>query len=127
MFIQTQPTPNPTSLMFQPGQKVMEVRCPTCAARCSCVSFRGHAHLQQVPQGSLLISEDMWQSCGRCIAYEAALQLTTANLMPSSLMPRELSRARRLPGASSRRVAALALLQRNLCICSLHYFMQLTR
>eukprot|EP00208_Stichococcus_sp_RCC1054_P004479 CAMPEP_0206146166 /NCGR_PEP_ID=MMETSP1473-20131121/29607_1 /ASSEMBLY_ACC=CAM_ASM_001109 /TAXON_ID=1461547 /ORGANISM="Stichococcus sp, Strain RCC1054" /LENGTH=261 /DNA_ID=CAMNT_0053542627 /DNA_START=236 /DNA_END=1021 /DNA_ORIENTATION=- len=24
MFIQTQPTPNPTSLMFQPGQRVME-------------------------------------------------------------------------------------------------------
>jgi hypothetical protein len=26
MFIQTQPTPNPHSLMFLPGQKVMEVR-----------------------------------------------------------------------------------------------------
>lgn len=25
MFIQTQPTPNPTSLMFMPGQGVMEV------------------------------------------------------------------------------------------------------
>lgn len=26
MFIQTQPTPNPSSLMFMPGQAVMEVR-----------------------------------------------------------------------------------------------------
>jgi hypothetical protein len=26
MFIQTQPTPNPQSLMFLPGREVMEVR-----------------------------------------------------------------------------------------------------
>lgn len=32
MFIQTQPTPNPTSLMFMPGQAVMEVRAFRSAA-----------------------------------------------------------------------------------------------
>ena len=62
MFIQTQPTPNPTSLMFQPGQKVMEVRCPACATRSSRASFHGHKRLQQVPVGSLLIAKVEWQS-----------------------------------------------------------------
>jgi Fe-S cluster biogenesis protein NfuA len=33
MFIQTQTTPNPTSLMFLPGQTVVEVRCAACPAR----------------------------------------------------------------------------------------------
>lgn len=30
LFIQTQNTPNPASMMFLPGSQVMEVRCRPC-------------------------------------------------------------------------------------------------
>lgn len=50
MFIQTQPTPNPSSMMFLPGQTVMEVLHVSPFAVTLVVCPESHAHSLQVPQ-----------------------------------------------------------------------------
>lgn len=43
MFIQTQPTPNPQSLIFLPGRPVMEVSGPTYEQMNKAIGGYGHA------------------------------------------------------------------------------------
>lgn len=86
MFIQTQPTPNPLSLMFVPGRPVMEVGC---ASRRSCAL-------------ALLAPRQLAQhTASLCLLYTLHADYAASNTSTSSDHMLSARRARRWRHASS--------------------------